>query len=382
MRSLSWTPDWGVLTPPISLIVSAPWQAAKSTSKWKCIKWKGAIVAIPILEVDYTIKIDLTDELSPPRRGEAYRRYENTDDHLLNDERSSDDTMATPREQAPAERPNATRRLRARRKRRRDRTEVSCCVKWVVFSQNVLFWIVGLLIFAAGIWAWTEKDTLNNLKRLTSIAVDPAFLLIITGLVTFVIGFTGCVGALRENTFLLAVYSFLLGIILLCELVLGILGFVFRDWLRGKVKEILQALISDYREDEDAMDLVNWIQGYWLQCCGITSPGDWNNNIYFNCSAPSSPEACGVPYSCCRPPKETSLPNLQCGYGVRRKDDFSELIYNKGCLDAAQSWFDQNLVIVAAVAIGVAVVQILGICFGQNLRADILAQKAKWARYK
>lgn len=66
---------------------------------------------------------------------------------------------------------------------------------------------MGLVILAVGIWAWTEKDTINNLKRLTSVAVDPAFLLIITGLVTFVIGFTGCVGALRENTFLLALVS-------------------------------------------------------------------------------------------------------------------------------------------------------------------------------
>lgn len=67
---------------------------------------------------------------------------------------------------------------------------------------------------------------------------------------------------------------------------------------------------------------------------------------------------------------------------MRRKDDFSDKIYNKGCVDAAQMWLDQNLVIVAAVAVGVAVVQILGICFSQNLRADILAQKAKWTRYK
>lgn len=290
--------------------------------------------------------------------------------------------MATPREAPPAERPNAVRRMRERRRRRRrDRTEVSCCVKWVVFTQNVLFWIVGMLIFAVGIWAWTEKDTFNNLKRLTTVAVDPAFLLIVTGLVTFVIGFTGCIGALRENTFLLATYAFLLGLILLGELILGVLGFVCREWLKTQAKEQLQVLIRDYREDEDAQDLVDWIQSKWLQCCGITSPGDWNNNIYFNCSSTSSPEACGVPFSCCRP-EENTYANLQCGYGVRRKDDFTDKIYNKGCVDAAQSWLDQNLVIVAAVAVGVAVVQILGICFSQNLRADILAQKAKWTRYK
>ena len=62
---------------------------------------------------------------------------------------------------------------------------------------------------AVGIWAWTEKDTFSNLQRLTNVALDPAFILIVAGAVTFIIGFTGCVGALRENTVLLsAVRSF------------------------------------------------------------------------------------------------------------------------------------------------------------------------------
>ena len=41
---------------------------------------------------------------------------------------------------------------------------------------------------------------------------------------------------------------------------------------------------------------------------------DWNDNIYFNCSAITT-EACGVPSSCCSKDKE----NKQCGYGVREK---------------------------------------------------------------
>ncbi|KAG8235141.1 hypothetical protein J437_LFUL012338 [Ladona fulva] len=66
---------------------------------------------------------------------------------------------------------------------------------------------------------------------------------------------------------------------------------------------------------------------FQLQCCGIEGPKDWDKNNYFNCSSRDvgSREACGVPFSCCK-----------------RKSN------------------------------------ILGICFAQNLRADIFAQKAKW----
>lgn len=43
---------------------------------------------------------------------------------------------------------------------------------------------MGLSILAIGVWAWTEKDTFNNLSRLTNIALDPAFVLIVTGMPT------------------------------------------------------------------------------------------------------------------------------------------------------------------------------------------------------
>ena len=52
------------------------------------------------------------------------------------------------------------------------------------------------------------------------------------GAITFIIGFTGCVGALRENTGLLAAYAIFLAILLLLEMTAGILGFIFKDWVR------------------------------------------------------------------------------------------------------------------------------------------------------
>ena len=43
-------------------------------------------------------------------------------------------------------------------------------------------------MLAIGIWARTEKDTFNNLSKLTNIALDPAFIFIWGGAITFVIG--------------------------------------------------------------------------------------------------------------------------------------------------------------------------------------------------
>ena len=67
--------------------------------------------------------------------------------------------------------------------------------------------IVGIVIFIMGIWAWTEKDTFSNLSRVAQVPLDPALFFIIVGFIIYIIGFLGCVGALRENTVLLFVVS-------------------------------------------------------------------------------------------------------------------------------------------------------------------------------
>ncbi len=62
--------------------------------------------------------------------------------------------------------------------RRHESSEISCCLKYMIFGSNVIFWLTGLSIMLIGLWAWTEKDIFNNFNRITNIALDPAFILI------------------------------------------------------------------------------------------------------------------------------------------------------------------------------------------------------------
>lgn len=269
-----------------------------------------------------------------------------------------------------------------RKYHRRETTEVSGCLKYMIFGFNVLFWLLGLGILTVGVWAWSEKDTFNNLGKVANIALDPAFILICIGTVTFIIGFTGCVGALRENTCLLASYAIFLSVLLLFEMTAGILGFVFKDWIKAQATIGFQTFIIHYREDPDQQNLIDWIQEDWLQCCGIEGPKDWDRNNYFNCSSRDvgSREACGVPFSCCKRKPNEIIKNKQCGYDVRKPgfNDLSKTINERGCLEAIEDWTEQNLISLASLVFLILFMQILGICFAQNLRADIFAQKAKW----
>ncbi|XP_019873956.2 tetraspanin-5 isoform X1 [Aethina tumida] len=269
------------------------------------------------------------------------------------------------------------------RKYRRETTEVSGCLKYMIFGFNVLFWLLGLCILTVGVWAWSEKDIFNNLGKVANIALDPAFILICIGTLTFIIGFTGCVGALRENTCLLATYAIILSILLLFEMTAGILGFIFKDWIKSQATIGFQTFIIHYREDPDQQNLIDWIQEDWLQCCGIEGPKDWDRNNYFNCSSRDvgSREACGVPFSCCKRKANEIIKNKQCGYDVRKPGfnfDVSKIINEQGCLEAAEDWIEKNMLSIASYTFILLFFQILGICFAQNLRADIFAQKAKW----
>ncbi|XP_030377657.1 tetraspanin-17 isoform X3 [Scaptodrosophila lebanonensis] len=268
-------------------------------------------------------------------------------------------------------------------RRETETTEISCCLKFMLFTANVLIWMIAVLVLAVGIWSWSEKDMFRNITKLNFIALDPAFVLILLGAITFLIGFTGSVGALRENTCLLGTYAIFLSVLLLAEIGFCALAFVLKDkgWIKDQATEGLRAFIKHYREDPDQQNLIDWIQEDWLQCCGIDGPKDWDNNNYFNCSSveKGSREACGVPFSCCRRHPQELIKNKQCGYDVRKEDHpVDRNIHERGCLRAGEDWLEAHLISVAGTCISMLIMQILGICFAQNLRADIYAQKSKW----
>uniref|UniRef100_A0A8C3JC29 Tetraspanin-33 n=1 Tax=Calidris pygmaea TaxID=425635 RepID=A0A8C3JC29_9CHAR len=115
---------------------------------------------------------------------------------------------------------------------------VSPAVKYVLFFFNTLFWMISMVMVAVGVYARLLK---HAEAALGCLAVDPAILLVVVGVLTFLITFCGCVGSLRENICLLQTFSVCLTIVFLLQLAAGVLGFVFSDkvpqqrWGAGRV---------------------------------------------------------------------------------------------------------------------------------------------------
>ncbi|TMS23269.1 Alkaline ceramidase 2 [Larimichthys crocea] len=241
-------------------------------------------------------------------------------------------------------------------------------------SANHAF--LGVAFLGIGLWAWSEKGVLSNISSITDLGgFDPVWLFLVVGGVMFILGFAGCIGALRENSFLLKFFSVFLGIIFFLELTAGVLAFVFKDWIKDQLNSFINNNIRAYRDDIDLQNLIDFTQEYW-ECCGAFGADDWNLNIYFNCTDSNpSREKCGVPFSCCTKDPAEDVINTQCGYDIRAKPDSEQrtFIYIKGCVPQFEKWLQDNLTVVAGIFIGIALLQIFGICLAQNLVSDIEA---------
>ncbi|XP_016344799.1 tetraspanin-33-like isoform X1 [Sinocyclocheilus anshuiensis] len=251
-------------------------------------------------------------------------------------------------------------------------TFVSPAVKYLLFFFNMIFWVIALILISIGVYSRIVKHE----TALACLTVDPALLLMIVGILMFFITFCGCVGSLRENICLLQTFCIVLTIIFLLQLVAGVLGFVFSDKARGKVTEMVDSAIKNYRDDIDLQNLIDYGQKQF-NCCGGISYLDWSQNMYFNCSKENpSRERCSVPFSCCLISKEEAVINTMCGHGVQQLEYLAAgaFINTNGCIDKVVNWVHSNLFLLGGIALGLAIPQSVGILLSQILINQIQDQ--------
>lgn len=252
----------------------------------------------------------------------------------------------------------------------------STCFKYSIFFFNVFFWLGSVLVLVVGVALLAENRPAYSGYK--DIAYDPVAVCTAFGFLLFIITFTGCVGALRENTCLLCTFIVLLGIVVIVEVSGVALGFYYRGTIKEKLENRLQTAIVFYRDEkkQDLHYLIDTTQ-IELECCGLKSYDDWELNLYFNCSSPAH-EACGVPFSCCKNIDN----NRQCGLGVRKQSvdysDRQERIYTSGCVDKLITWFKDNLIVLGSAGAIVLFLQIINLFMAHTFRGEIIEIKNLW----
>ncbi|KAG9329657.1 hypothetical protein JZ751_029936 [Albula glossodonta] len=202
---------------------------------------------------------------------------------------------------------------------------------------------------AVGIWTLIEKSDYLSLLASSAFAVS-AYILILAGGLVMVTGFLGCCAVIQEQRSCLSTYFSCLLLIFLIELVAGVLAYVYYQRLSEELKQHLhQTMTGNYAQlDRDSItQAVDRLQQEF-KCCGSNSSSDWMQSVYVNSS-----EADGrvVPDSCCKTP--TPL----CG----RRDHPSNIYrVEGGCITKLEQYLADHLLIIGAVGIGVACLQLAG----------------------
>lgn len=280
----------------------------------------------------------------------------------------------------------------------RENSEVSICVKYTLFFENFLIWLLGLAVASLGAYILVIKHKVVHDP--IDFFFDPSTLMCTAGSITVVITFLGWMGALREYTCFLRTYNWIMSILFVGEIVLVVFIFVFyfvpdaKEKLGLFPKKTFEDAIKKYGtvDDDDMRNLIDNMQST-LECCGFSDSDngyfDWNGNEYYHCTNVtkiSNPEACSVPASCCIL-KPGQLKNVLCGRKVMDVSPAGKLIestshndiYKVGCLKAVGQFINDHAMVIGGVMLGILLPQMYFMYLSRTLRAQILAQKAKWS---
>ncbi|KAM8981278.1 tetraspanin-11 isoform 2-T4 [Sarcophilus harrisii] len=187
-------------------------------------------------------------------------------------------------------------------------------LKYLLFVFNFFFWVGGAAVLAVGTWTLVEKSGYLSVLA-SSTFVTSAYILIFAGALVMMTGFLGFCAVLREQKSCLSTYFGLLLVIFLIELVAGVLAHLYYQKFR---------------------------------CCGSNSSADWEYSTYIQ-----SPEAEGrkVPDSCCK----TVV--VLCGQRAHPSNIYK---VEGGCITKLEHFLANHLLLMGAVGIGVACLQICG----------------------
>ncbi|XP_028811316.1 tetraspanin-11 isoform X2 [Denticeps clupeoides] len=233
---------------------------------------------------------------------------------------------------------------------------MTVCLKYLLFVFNFLFWMGGGAVMGVGVWTLIDKGDYLSLLASSTFAVS-AYILILAGGLVMVTSFLGCCAVIREQRSCLSVYFSCLLLIFLIELVAGVLAYVYHQRLSEELKQHLnQTMTENYAQrGKESITLAVDMLHQDFKCCGSNSSLDWRHSAYV-----ASPEAERrvVPDSCCK----TITP--RCG-----QRDHPSNIYKVegGCITKLEHFLADHLLIIGAVGIGVACLQLAGatltICF-------------------
>ncbi|XP_072595275.1 tetraspanin-3 isoform X1 [Vulpes vulpes] len=174
----------------------------------------------------------------------------------------------------------------------------------------------------------------------------PAVVIIAVGALLFIIGLIGCCATIRESRCGLATFVIILLLVFVTEVVVVVLGYVYRAKVENEVDRSIQKVYKTYNgtNPDAASRAIDYVQRQ-LHCCGIHNYSDWENTDWFKETKNQS-----VPLSCCR---ETAS---SCNGSLAHPSN----LYAEGCEALVVKKLQEIMMHVIWAALAFAAIQLLG----------------------
>ncbi|XP_022334593.1 CD82 antigen-like [Crassostrea virginica] len=252
-----------------------------------------------------------------------------------------------------------------------------CCntlARGLLILFNIIFWLCGAALLGLGIWFKVDKNINSYLDVIKVDTEDPYFdyavyVLIAFGAFIFLVGFCGCCGALRESKCLLGFYIFFLIIIIAGEIAAAVLGFLYKDKVESKVNDLLFTTMQQYKTNKNLRNAWDFVQ-IELDCCGSDSFLKWENmSLTYNAETVPFPSTC-----CVLKDKTKAIDDLDSAMPKNAGACFNKTegyYHSKGCVNGLKDLIMEYNWIVFGVALGIAVLEVIGIIFAISVCREI-----------
>ncbi|KAK4876410.1 hypothetical protein RN001_012832 [Aquatica leii] len=227
------------------------------------------------------------------------------------------------------------------------------CLKYMLLVSNLMFMSVGILLILMGDTVVSIYDDFEIF--LETHYFSPALFMISIGAIILLVSLYGCVGAVLHSTLTINVYTLLMCILLILEIAASITAFAKRHDIDTFISDSMYNSMNFFKNDTEVADSWNYIQKEFV-CCGVHSIKDWSD--YNITEIMVQGLTFGIPKSCCRYASCTDA-------------------FSKGCWDYISSMISESGFLLGTSAIFVAIIQFLGIAFGNMLAKTIRRVKSK-----
>lgn len=236
------------------------------------------------------------------------------------------------------------------------------CIQILVLVFNFIFFVFGVAMLAYGIYTFIEIGDYASLSSVDF--VSGSKLLIAVGVLISLVAFLGCCGAWKLKKWMLAFFILLLIIIFCCEIAAVVTGYMYRNKFKEVVdKDMQDFFVNQYgQSDKDGVTKAIDALQRTGDCCGFRNGSkDWQVTRW------GQSRQTDVPDSCCK--TETK----DCGMDAIKKltGKVSADVYDEPCKKKLEELVDKYLPVIGGIAIGILVIQSLGMTFAAILLMNI-----------